>query len=568
VKLRIGKWDYSRNGVNLPDSRYQHPIYVLGNAGTGKSTLLANLSLRLHALGEGVLVIDHKDGDLARSIAQRTSSDKLIFISPGDCFFDDIPHHWGLNVLEVTRRDRLGFARVQSNTMRMFERMERANFLIMQQMRLYLDAAIRLALYQQDATLLDVRKILTEREFRLRLTADPRVPDELREHFNRFDDPKQTTAYARNQAVNSSIPRLKEFLTDPQVSLMVTQPRSSIHLEEWLDNGYIVVCDFATGLTQTQSELLANLMLAIFLNAVFTRRVQDSSRIWRLVADEFDLLAGKNFAELIDKARSYKSIPVMANQSLSQLVFDNDTKLQKAVLRSPVKITLRVSEDDAKEATWIHSSDLREGLTSLPEYTAVLTLVAGLPGLLDRGQSELILLDPLQGEENEAALEAAIASQRSHTTAERLLRRGTMERHHDHQNTRQTNRSRPLDEASNRQAPGDDPTGLSDSELPVDFPSPEELAGVQAPLPGEGEPRRRNSHRTRRHPGHQPRPESPQKPRPGGGQAKRPAGQSPGQVGTESPHPRRPPRTDGVPDGPRPGDAAVPIRRRADLPDD
>lgn len=231
--LRLGEWgDGTFLPLIVPPEVYEWPIYALGLAGTGKSTLLANLALRLHRLGEGVLVIDIKDGKLAEAIAQRVPLDKLIYIAPGQCYFDGHPHHWGLNVLEVRERSRLGFSQVHSNVMSMFERMERADYSIMTQLRYHLDMSLRLALFQPDATLLTVRRIMTEREYRMALMHEPRIPDEVKEHFSRFDDNRQTTAYTRAQAVNSSVPRLKELLTDPQLHYLITQPHSTVHLQE------------------------------------------------------------------------------------------------------------------------------------------------------------------------------------------------------------------------------------------------------------------------------------------------------------------------------------------------
>ena len=140
IGVRIGEWgDGSYYPLELPPDIYQWPIYLLGEPGMGKSTLLANLALQLNTLGEGVVVIDHKDGQLSRDIVERADPNKLVYVSPGQCFFDGHPHHWGLNILEVTKRDRLGFATTRANVMSMFVRMERADFAIMQQMRLYLD---------------------------------------------------------------------------------------------------------------------------------------------------------------------------------------------------------------------------------------------------------------------------------------------------------------------------------------------------------------------------------------------------------------------------------------------
>lgn len=396
--------------------------------------------------------------------------------------------------MEVTRRDRLGFAQTRSNVMSMFERMERANFLVMQQMRLHLDAAIRLALYNHQATLLDVRRILTDKDYSTIMAADPQVPDELREHFHRFN---QYTNYARTVAINSSIPRLKELLTDPQLFYMVTQPTSTITIEKWLDEGKLVVCDVATDMDNNNALLLGNLLLAHFLNATFNRRVAKTSRVWRLVADEFDQLAGDNFANLISKARSYRSIPIMAHQNLSQLSTDNDTTLYNAVTSSPVKFTFRISGADEQQVeTWIRQPQQRQELGSKPDHTAFLTLTRGLPGLLDPADSAPLLLDPLQGEDNEAALAAAILSQKAHTVSERaLVRRGKIEGDDD------TPRPHPLQKGRQPVPPGDDPTGDSDPGTLDDFPLPDLNPGseslvsgfTQQPGAGKRRPRRPKS---------------------------------------------------------------------------
>lgn len=377
--------------ASLPPKIYQWPMWVVGSSGSGKSWLLANLALRLNRLGEGLLVIDHKDGQLATDLAVRADPDALIYLSPGQCYFNGHPHHWGLNILEVPRRDRLGFDQAHDNTMHMFSRMERANFSFMQQMRLHLDTAIRAVLYLPEPTIAHVLELLTDYDLRQRIIADPRIPPPLRDHFVRFD---KNTAYGKNQNINSSIPRLMEFLTNQTLYFMVTQCHSTIRLSEWLDAGKMVVVGAATNLTDSQSELLGNLLLAHYMNATFTRRVNKSSRTWRVVADEFDQLAGDNFIQLIHKARSFKSLPIMANQELSQLVHDHDDRLLQAVKTSRVIFTLNLSADNAAKATWIRHPEIDP--SNLRDHTAVMTLRDGLPSLLDPRESALILLDPLE----------------------------------------------------------------------------------------------------------------------------------------------------------------------------
>jgi hypothetical protein len=574
-RLIIGKWLESRYQARLPEKVYRWPMYVVGLPNTGKSTLLANLSLRLNALGEGVLVIDHKDGKLAKDIVQRADPDTLIYVSPGECYFDGKRHHWGLNPLEVHQRDDYGFATAYANTMQLFERTERAEFGTMQQMWLSFDSSIRLALYSPQPTLLDVRRILTEKDYRQTLLLNPNVPDELKEQWARFDDNKITTISARLQQINSSLPRLKTYLHDDRMRHMVTQPTSTIRLQEWLDAGKLVVCNFATRLNDIQADALADLMVAMFMNAAM-HRPEGASPVWRLVADEFDELSGGNFATLVDKVRSRNVIPIMAHQNLAQLVDKGDDRLRKSITGAPVKLTLRVSPSDAdpKAVNWVHEPEIREQLTTLPDHSAVLTLTAGLPGLLDRGQSQIILLDPLEEvdkDDMEKRLRNAIASQQAHTVAERRLsKRGTIEGNHGHQPKRtNTTGPRPLDEAGEPLPPGDDPTGAGGAELSEHLPGPDGLAGMQAPLPGSAQPRRSGANRRRRKASDQPGvPQTPEGSGTGGGETHRPAGQPPDQVGAQLPDAPGIQGPQGPPDGPRVGDAPLPPKRHADLPDD
>ena len=528
MSLYLGKRKHLRRPIRIPPERHQVPIHLLGLARVGKSTLLANLALQLNAAGEGVIVLDHKDGQLAKDIVTRCDPARLRYISPGQCYFNGQPHHWGLNVLEVKHRDRLGFDMVADHAVGIFELMERAEFRLMAQMGYYLDQATRLALYLPTPTILDVRRILTEQAFRKQLLVDPRIPDELRESWSRFDDNKQMTPYSRSGAVNSSIPRLKSILTVPSIYYMVTQPTSTIHLQEWLDDGMMVVVDTATDMSQGSAKLLADLVLALLINETFARRQPE--RVWRLVADEFDQLAASNMYRLIDKAGAYKVYPLMAHQTLAQLYRSDDPKLYDSVIASPIKFTFRVGPSDTQRISWAPT----EELTNLPRYQAYVTHSDGVRGLLDAGKPELLLLDPLPEGSPKTALADAIASQYPHTVAERLLKGATMEVQNDQ------NATHPLQDISQPLPPGDDSDGVSDAVEPPPVSSLDELAGVQTPLPESPQQRRSTPRRRRRKSRNKPlQPQAPQGRRTGTGQADSPAGESNGQVGDESPDSER-----------------------------
>lgn len=81
--------------VSVPDAR--HHLHVIGETGTGKSTLLANPVLHDVSAGRSTVVIDPK-GDLAQAILERLPHDaaeRTCLIDP-----DDRKRAVGLNVLE------------------------------------------------------------------------------------------------------------------------------------------------------------------------------------------------------------------------------------------------------------------------------------------------------------------------------------------------------------------------------------------------------------------------------------------------------------------------------------
>src|ERR1700722_13523647 len=71
--------------ILAPEERRRH-LYVVGQTGTGKSTLLLNLIAQDLAAGEGLALLD-PHGDLARDVLDRIPrqrSNDLVYINPYD----------------------------------------------------------------------------------------------------------------------------------------------------------------------------------------------------------------------------------------------------------------------------------------------------------------------------------------------------------------------------------------------------------------------------------------------------------------------------------------------------
>jgi len=309
---------------------------------SGKSVLLGHLAEQAVAQGEGVLVLDIKDGQLARDIAARTAhTDKLVYVAPGLTF--DQGHTWGINVLEGPA------ALVVDNVLDVFERTGKLSD-IMTQVKQHLTMGLWLAKSDSNATLQTVAGALTDtavrRELMLAANRDDRLNDRVRAFWREYESKVvKTTGYNTSElqrTIASTIVRLDEFLVGDPVAALLNQPRSTLRLTEWLDAGKLIVCNLVDGVPPRQIKRLGNVLMAMLVNAALTRQTDPANRVWRLIADEFDQLAADSFVTSIDKLRAANIFGVMAHQNLSQV----PRELAASLSGAPVKLYFRIAGTD------------------------------------------------------------------------------------------------------------------------------------------------------------------------------------------------------------------------------
>lgn len=368
--------------VDLPCALLRCPIHVMGVPGMGKSTLLARLALQCAGGGEGVLVIDIKDGALARDVARRADPDRLVLVAPGR---DDPP--WGLNLLDGEP------ALVVDAVLDLFERTGKADLTFMTQVRQHLTMALWLALGTAGATLADVETILTDPLAWQRFLASPRLSERVRGFWTTFDT---LTARAQHDAVASTVVRLDELLVPELLGAMLRQSTTTLTLGSWLNEGRLVVCDLVTGVPPRLTTLLGNVIVAHLVTAALARAADPRNRYLRIIADEFDQLAAGPFVTAIDKLRAAHVMPVMAHQNLAQL----PPGLGNSLSGAPAHVFFRVSRQDYGVLSRMLGATRARALTELPRYTCALDLAEdedGDPAWL------IVAADPLGPPTNDLA---------------------------------------------------------------------------------------------------------------------------------------------------------------------
>jgi hypothetical protein len=155
----LGKRTSNEESVTVSDADCRHHTYTIGGTGTGKTTWLESLMAQDLESARGFCFID-KRGDSAKRIAD-SAPQNIIYWRPADLAFPI-----GLNPLQNVAPDErwpvtADIVSVFSDIWGLGTETPRLLY--------YLRAAVRLLLDSQGTTLLDIRRILSDAQYRSKL---------------------------------------------------------------------------------------------------------------------------------------------------------------------------------------------------------------------------------------------------------------------------------------------------------------------------------------------------------------------------------------------------------------
>jgi hypothetical protein len=290
--------------------RLQH-LYIIGQTGTGKSTLMQNLMHQDARQGTGVCLID-PHGDLAAQLHH-----DLI-----------VPHHyWDIGDPTCT----LGY-----NPLAKVAALHRplvASGLIETLKKQWSDAwgarmehilrfSLLALLETPDADLRDVLRLLTYKGYRRQ------VVDQITDEQVRFFWKTEFPALNHQGSADGITPianKLGGFLAQPSVRSALCEPKRPLRLRSIMDTGQILVVNLAKGRLGTDiTNILGGLITSSLMHAATTRHSlpEAARRPFFIYVDEFPNLTTKSFAGMLSEARKYRLGLVLAHQHLSQMDSD------------------------------------------------------------------------------------------------------------------------------------------------------------------------------------------------------------------------------------------------------
>lgn len=294
------------------DDRHRH-LYIIGQTGTGKSTLLRELITQDMRAGEGLALID-PHGDLADEVIDlvpRRRIDDVVVLDPSDT-----EHVVGFNPFYRVPRDERPL--VAANLVATFRYVWRDSWGPRLEYILYNAAAAALdAPDHLRPNFLTIARLLVEWRFREALlphVTDPRVVSFFRDEFAKWNERQ------RSEYLSSVQNKIGQVLANPFIRNVLAQWKPSLDLPAIMAERKILIVRVPKGfLGEDPTNLLGSLLVASTLQAAM-RREDHADRVpFHLYLDEFQNFSTDAFATILAEARKYALTLTIAHQYLDQL---------------------------------------------------------------------------------------------------------------------------------------------------------------------------------------------------------------------------------------------------------
>lgn len=313
-------------------------VYIIGQTGTGKSGLLELLALSDIYHKQGYAIID-PHGDFA--------IDNLKFIPPERIndvvYFNpaDTEYPLAFNPMEVY--DPAQRNNISSEVIGVLKRMFGDSW--GPRLEYILRYTILALLEYPDTTMLDINRMLTNKDFRQQVLA--KVTDTVVLQFWRAEFASWSEKYA-TEAIAPVLNKIGAFVANPTIRNIIGQPKSSFNIRQIMDEGKILVVNLSKGLIgEDNASILGSFLVTKIQLAAMSRsdiaNVEDRQPFY-LYVDEFQNFATDSFAVILSEARKYGLNLTVANQYISQM----SENVRDAVFGNVgTMMSMRVSPEDA-----------------------------------------------------------------------------------------------------------------------------------------------------------------------------------------------------------------------------
>lgn len=362
--------------IRLSDNDRRRHMYLVGQTGTGKSTLLENLALQDMLNGKGFAFIDPHGDTAERLLAMvpKERTEDVIYFCPAD-----MEYPLGLNLFEYDTPDQKDFLIQEAiNMLYKLYDPQHTGIIGPRYEHWFRNAALTVMANPEGGTFIDIPKVFTDKAYERQLkqyVTDQTVLD----FWNK--EMAQTSDYHKSEILGWFVSKFGAFLSNQMMRDIIGQSKSSFNLRDIMDNKKILLVNLSKGRTGELNSMLLGMIFVMKFQAAAMSRAsipEDERQDFSLFVDEFQNFSTDSFATILSEARKYRLNLIVANQFTTQLT----DEIRDAVFGNiGTIISYRVGTNDAeflaKQFAPVFDID---DLQRIPNFNAVVRmLIGGIP---------------------------------------------------------------------------------------------------------------------------------------------------------------------------------------------
>jgi len=345
--IYIGTNNYrgTETKIFLSDNDRRRHMYVIGQTGTGKSTILEEMAKQDVQNGKGMCYIDpHGEAieHIMTAIPKERAED-VVYFDPADT-----ERPFGLNMLEYDESKPEEKTFVVNEIINIFDALYDLKATGGPMFEQYMRNAMLLIMDDtaSGSTLMEIPKVLADEDFRkMKLS---KCKNETVRTFWMEEAEKAGGEAALANMVPYITSKLTPFLSNDMMRPIISQQKSTLDFREIMDSQKILLINLSKGkIGETNSHLLGMIIVGKLLMAALGRVdiPEDERKDFYMYIDEFQNVTTDSIAQILSEARKYRLGLILAHQFIGQLSED----ISKAVFGNVGSIAAyRVGPEDAE----------------------------------------------------------------------------------------------------------------------------------------------------------------------------------------------------------------------------
>ena len=356
------------------EDRFRH-TYLIGQTGTGKSTLLITQAVEDMKAGNGFCIMD-PHGELVDFIMERFPKERINDLIYFDLSNTEYPI--AFNPLDGPETDDERDV-VTNDLVEMFVSIYGEEIFGPRIQDYFRNACFLLMEQPEWGTLIDIMRLFTDDAFaesKIRNVKNPVIAARWNKTYKKMGDREKAEIIPFIQA------KFGPFTTSTYVRNIIGQPKSAFNFGQAMQEGKIILCKLAKGLVGEDNSKLIGRMIAMQIKLAALKRAaiapEDRAPFF-LYVDEFQNYVSQSFESILSEARKYRLGLTIGHQYMDQLHQKGlgwDIDLSKTILGNVgTIIALKIGPNDAETLENIFGPEFsKNDLMSSEKFSGVMRM--------------------------------------------------------------------------------------------------------------------------------------------------------------------------------------------------